>query len=238
MKPRLLLFLLVMAMFLGNVRDIKAATFEFQATYVNRIFSGSWENLTENNTFFSTYHYVNPQRSLVLTPIADFLTALEVNLGALGSDEYYEINSAALVVGDAADDYATTGTAGAYEVLRSYDPHSVSWNNFGNGGTPGVEYAAAAAATGQVGFFSTSWTLTDLVIDWISGASDNFGLFFPDYADTGSGALEEYTRANNVVWVIDAEKAAIPTHVIPEPATMILFGLGLLGLSGVGRRRR
>ena len=233
MKSRLVFLFVVVSLISGMALESRAAPFSFQATYVNRIFSGSWQNMSELNAYFSTYNSVYPQRSLILTPNSDFMAELESNLGLLGANEYYQIDSAFLAIGSPADNYATTGLARAYEILYSYDPHTVSWASFGNGGQPGIEYAPAAAAAGMVGADYTSWMLTDLVSDWLSGASDNFGLFFPDYAaDTGTTALEEYTRANNVIWHIDAQIAAVPA-----PSAFLLLTSGVLGIF-IWRRMR
>ena len=174
------------------------------------------------------------QKSLVLTPNEDILAALESNLGPLGAGETYAIHFAVLTIGSVDDDYATVGGAGAYQVLRSYDPNSVSWDNFVDVAVPGAGYSAAAAATGTVGTYSTSWTLTDLVQDWLDGTSENYGLYFPDTAPSHSSSeTSEYTHYSNVQWILDAEIVAVPI-----PSAILLFASGLLGTLFSGLRRK
>lgn len=200
---------------------------------VNRIIGTDWADMHWNDYFSTSGH--GPQRTLVATSTASFLNALSSSLGPLGTGQRYQINSAVLRAGVASDDYATEGAAGAYEVLHAYDTSAVTWNTFGAGGVSGVDYALTPAATGVVGAYSTAWTLTTLVQDWVDGAS-NYGLFFPDNAPIQSSntseMADEYTRtySGHVQWTIDAT-------IVPVPGAVLLGLLGL-GAAGVKLRRR
>ncbi|MCP4718538.1 MAG: PEP-CTERM sorting domain-containing protein [Desulfobacteraceae bacterium] len=75
-----------------------------------------------------------------------------------------------------------------------------------------------------------------------------------DY-NTGTGSASGYLTLNNIFvktghnikikeWIgtaggdIYLDSNYTPPNTIPEPATMLLFGLGILGLAGVNRRRK
>lgn len=198
---------------------------------VNRIIGTDWANMHWNDYFSTSGH--GPQRTLVATSTASFVNALSSTLGPLSAGERFQINSAILRAGVANDDYATEGAAGAYEVLVPYDTSTVTWNSFGGGGVPGLNYGLTPVATGVVGDYSTSWTLTALVQDWVDGNS-NYGLFFPDNAPiqltNTPDMADEYTttRVGHVQWTIDAT-------IVPVPGAALL---GLLGLSAAGAKLR
>ena len=198
---------------------------------VNRIIGTNWADMHWTDYFSTSGH--GPQRTLVATNTASFLSALNSALGPLGAGQYYQINSAILRAGVDSDDYATEGAAGAYEVLVPYNTSTVTWNTFGGGGVSGVQYALTPGATGVVLGNSTSWNLTTLVQDWAGGAT-NYGLFFPDNAPVQPtntpDMADEYTRtlAGHVQWTMDAT-------IVPVPGAVLL---GILGLSAVGVKLR
>ncbi|MCF6248840.1 MAG: PEP-CTERM sorting domain-containing protein [Desulfobacula sp.] len=74
-----------------------------------------------------------------------------------------------------------------------------------------------------------------LISDWTTGMGNFWSYQFlaPAGAD---GAYDSWYSKNMVLTSITAEVPA--DNPVPEPATMLLFGLGLLGLAGVNRRQK
>ena len=94
---------------------------------------------------------------------------------------------------------------------------------------------------GSIGWADNTEYLFDLIFTstWIQVKVN--GVVELDYTGTFSdGAFGFYNYSQNPVRYagITADVAPPSPGAVPEPATMLLFGIGLLGLTGVNRRKR
>ncbi len=169
---------------------------------------------TSNITTFGTIK----RKSLVRTTNAEF-SSLCNEAGIIGYDGDpdlpgnedsplfdLDVSSAKLRVGAdvLGQTYTNPGaTTNAYRVITDYDPDSVTWNSFGNGGTPGTNYTTEGSVSGSVGDYYVEWDFTEMVIDWLSGKNSNFGIFFPDMS---TSLLGSSTPRANVIWTITAKR--------------------------------
>ena len=150
----------------------------------------------------------NTQRTMQITSTATFIAALEAELGPLGAGESYQINSATLTVGDATDDY--TDIATAHHLLVTYNPATVTWNTFNNGGAAGVDYAGSPLATSVAGTNSATWDLTSVVQGWIDGGT-NMGLYFKSAGNTNGTST--FTTVTGT-WILDGAIVSGPVTTL------------------------
>ncbi len=180
-------------------------TVSFVAANTNKINDQGAGGAVDTANFRTSYILGVRDKSLVRTTNAEF-SSLCNDAGILGSDFDLDVSSAKLSVG--ANIFGRTytnpgATTNAYRVIAEYDPSSVSWNSFGNGGVEGTDYTTEGSVSGVVGSYYVEWDFTDMVVEWLSDENENFGIFFPDMSTSVFGSA---TTSANVVWTITAKR--------------------------------
>jgi len=178
---------------------------------------------------------------LLVLGIAGSASAIPVQFA--GNGHYYEVMttkpnganfnsfwSTALIY---SDDYSYLGETSYFATVTSQ-----AENDFIAGLVAGVGEKSWLGATDRLSEGNWIWAATGeavTYINWASGEPNNAGWFGEHYLEMYTNGL--WNDAGGLEWkgayVVEFNGKAS----VPEPSTMLLLGVGLLGLAGAGRKK-
>jgi hypothetical protein len=200
---------------LSESREFVYTSVELLATNVNKILESTPTvgDITQFRTsqyggFFSPPGTVDECKTLVYTSGSSFVNACDAAMYGEGFPIVLE--SATLTVGSGfLNAYTNLGSTSnnVYEVLTPYNPSTVTWSSFNNGGVQGVDFSSTSSGDGTVDTYSVEWDLTTIVQGWMDETLDNNGLIFGALLDDmGTSILLTFTGDEYVKWTLSARR--------------------------------